>query len=291
MKLDRRDRYSYLRSNEKWGEPMNRSRARTVALSIVPDIAGFLLLLAALGALFAYNTAALGYRWQWHRVPQFLVTTHDGSRSAGPLLIGLGVTLRLVAVSMVLSLVIALVTALFRLSRSYLAQAIARVYLEAIRNTPLIVQLFFTYFVIAPLVNMDGWTSAVIALSLFEGAYASEIIRGGITSLPMGQWEGAYSIGLGRRDVLRFVVLPQAFRRILPPLVGQAISLVKDSALVSTIAIYDLTMRGQVIVARTFLAFEIWFVVAGIYLIVTVALSAAVSLLRHRLVGQHEYQH
>jgi polar amino acid transport system permease protein len=273
------------------GGLIQRSRLRAVARSTIPDILGFLLLLAALGALFAYNTAALGYRWQWHRVPQFLVTEIDGARTAGPLLIGLGVTLRLVAVSMVLSLLVALVTALFRLSRSVLAQAIARVYLETIRNTPLIVQLFFIYFVIAPLIGMDGWTSAVIALSLFEGAYASEIIRGGITSLPMGQWEGAYSIGLGRRDVLRFVVLPQAFRRILPPLVGQAISLIKDSALVSTIAIYDLTMRGQVIVARTFLAFEIWFVVAGIYLVVTVALSVAVSLLRHRLVGQHEYQH
>jgi polar amino acid transport system permease protein len=172
-----------------------------------------------------------------------------------------------------------------------MAQSIARIYLELIRNTPLIVQLFFMYFVIAPLVDMDGWTAAVIALSMFEGAYASEIIRGGIVSLPPGQWEAAYSIGLERRDALRYIILPQSIRRVLPPLVGQAISLIKDSALVSTIAIYDLTMRGQVIVAETFLAFEIWFVVAGIYLIITISLSVAVSLLRNKLEGTYEYHH
>lgn len=259
--------------------------------SPLPDVLGFGAVLALLGVLFAYNTAALGYRWQWHRVPRFLFTVQDGTLNAGPLLIGLGATLRVVAVSLVLSIIIALVTALFRLSRSVVAQTIARVYLEVIRNTPLIVQLFFTYFVVAPLVGMDGWTAGILALSLFEGAYASEIIRGGITSLPLGQWEAAYSTGLGRRDALRFVVLPQAFRRILPPLVGQAVSLIKDSALVSTIAIYDLTMSGQVIVARTFLAFEIWFVVALIYLVITVTLSASVSVLRHKLVGKYEYHH
>lgn len=273
--------------NRSFLHRLQRGLVRPVAL----DILGFCLLITALGVLFAYNTAALGYRWQWRRVPQFLFTTVDGSWTAGPLLIGLGVTLRLVAVSMVLSMGIALVTAMLRLSRSVLAQGVARVYLEVIRNTPLIVQLFFTYFVIAPLVGMDGWTSAVLALSLFEGAYASEIIRGGVASLPMGQWEASYSLGLGRRDVMRFVVLPQALRRILPPLVGQAISLIKDSALVSTIAIYDLTMRGQVIVSRTFLAFEIWFVVAGIYLVITVTLSGAISILRYKLAGRYEYQH
>lgn len=252
------------------------------------DLAAFLVIATVVAALMAHNTAALGYRWQWHRVPRYLYTVTDRGWQAGPLLQGLAVTMRLTAVSLVLSLGVAMVTALFRLSSSVLARGIARVYLEVIRNTPLIVQLFFTYFVIAPLIGMDGWTSAVIALSLFEGAYASEIIRGGIVSLPRGQWEAAYSTGLSRGDALRFIILPQAFRRILPPLVGQAISLIKDSALVSTIAIYDLTMRGQVVVAQTFLAFEIWFVVAGIYLVITISLSVAVSLLKHTLGDPHE---
>lgn len=271
-----------LRSNDRW---------RRALQSLYVDVGVFALIVVALAVLFSYNTAALGYRWQWNRVPRFLITVVDGSRSPGPLLIGLGVTVQIVAVSLVLSLVIALVTAMFRLSQSVVAQGIARVYLELIRNTPLIVQLFFMYFVIAPLIDMDGWTAAVIALSMFEGAYASEIIRGGIVSLPRGQWEAAYSIGLERRDALRYIILPQSIRRVLPPLVGQAISLIKDSALVSTIAIYDLTMRGQVIVAETFLAFEIWFVVAGMYLVITISLSVAVSLLRNKLEGTYEYHH
>lgn len=271
-----------LRSNDRW---------RRALQSLYVDVCVFALIVVALAVLFSYNTAALGYRWQWNRVPRFLITVVDGSRSPGPLLIGLGVTVQIVAVSLVLSLVIALVTAMFRLSQSVVAQGIARVYLELIRNTPLIVQLFFMYFVIAPLIDMDGWTAAVIALSMFEGAYASEIIRGGIVSLPRGQWEAAYSIGLERRDALRYIILPQSIRRVLPPLVGQAISLIKDSALVSTIAIYDLTMRGQVIVAETFLAFEIWFVVAGMYLVITISLSVAVSLLRNKLEGTYEYHH
>ncbi len=271
-----------LGSNNRW---------RRVLQSVYVDISVFALIIVVLAVLFSYNTAALGYRWQWNRVPRFLITRVDGVRTLGPLLVGLGVTLRIVSVSLILSLIIALVTAIFRLSQSVMAQGIARIYLELIRNTPLIVQLFFMYFVIAPLVDMDGWTAAVIALSMFEGAYASEIIRGGIVSLPPGQWEAAYSIGLERRDALRYIILPQSIRRVLPPLVGQAISLIKDSALVSTIAIYDLTMRGQVIVAETFLAFEIWFVVAGIYLIITISLSVAVSLLRNKLEGTYEYHH
>lgn len=290
--MDPLKRIQYVSSEEKILRSRTLKRFFTHILRTpVPDVLGFVALLAALGLLFAYNTAALGYRWQWHRVLRFIFTIREGGFVPGPLLTGLGVTLRVVAASLVLSILIALVTALFRLSRSLLAQTIARVYLEVIRNTPLIVQLFFTYFVVAPLVGMDGWTAAILALSLFEGAYASEIIRGGITSLPAGQWEAAYSTGLGRRDALRFVVLPQAFRRILPPLVGQAVSLIKDSALVSTIAIYDLTMSGQVIVARTFLAFEIWFVVALIYLVITVTLSASVSVLRHKLLGKYEYHY
>lgn len=266
----------------------SRRETGTVRRRCVADILAFVVVVAALGALLAHNTAALGYRWQWHRVPRYLFTLEEGTLYAGPLLTGVGVTLRIVALSLVLSLAFALATALLRLSRSALGQSLARVYLEVIRNTPLLVQLFFIYFVVAPLVGWDGWTSAVISLSLFEGAYASEIIRGGIVSLPYGQWEACYSLGLGRRDALRFVILPQAVRRILPPLVGQGISLIKDSALVSTIAIYDLTMRGQVIVAQTFLAFEVWFVVAGLYLVMTISLSAFVGVLRRRLAVDYE---
>jgi polar amino acid transport system permease protein len=119
-------------------------------------------------------------------------------------------------------------------------------------------------------------------LSLFEGAYASEIIRAGILSIRRGQWEAALSTGLNTWGTYRLVILPQALRNILPPLTGQAISLIKDSALVSTIAIYDLTMQGQAIVAETYLVFEIWFTVAAVYLVINLALSLAVALLEKR---------
>jgi polar amino acid transport system permease protein len=131
--------------------------------------------------------------------------------------------------------------------------------------------------------GIGRFTSAVLALSLFEGAYASEIFRAGILSVMRGQWEAAYSLGLGTFHTYRYIVLPQAIRRILPPLTSQAVSLIKDSALVSTVAIYDLTMQGQVVISETFLTFEIWFTVAALYLMVTVVLSTVVSVMENRL--------
>jgi polar amino acid transport system permease protein len=120
-------------------------------------------------------------------------------------------------------------------------------------------------------------------LSLFEGAYGSEIFRAGIVSIHRGQWEAAHSLGFNTFNTYRYIILPQAMRRILPPLTGQAVSLVKDSALVSTIAIYDLTMRGQEIIAETYLAFEVWFTVAAIYLLITVTLSMVVNIMENRM--------
>ena len=160
--------------------------------------------------------------------------------------------------------------------------------MESIRNTPLLIQLFLIYFVLSPILNMSPFFSAVLALSLFEGAYAAEIIRGGILAVAKGQWESAYSLGLGIVDTYRRIILPQAFRTIAPPLASQGISLIKDSALVSTIAIYDLTMQGQAIVSETFLTFEIWFTVAAIYLIFTVSLSIAVHALELKMRPDYE---
>ncbi len=168
-----------------------------------------------------------------------------------------------------------------RLSQSPLARLIAKVYLEAIRNTPLMIQIFIVYFVFAPILDIGRYSSAVLALSLFEGAYASEIIRAGILGLPLGQWEASASLGLSKAQSYRHIILPQALRQMVPPLTSQGISLIKDSALVSTIAIYDLTMRGQQIIAETFLTFEIWLTVAVIYLAVTMTLSLLVKYLEH----------
>ena len=135
----------------------------------------------------------------------------------------------------------------------------------------------------SPILGISRFAAAVIALSLFEGAYTSEIIRGSILAVQRGQWESAHSLGLSSVDTYRYIILPQAVRLIIPPLTSQGVSLIKDSALVSTIAIYDLTMRGSAIVAETFLTFEIWFTVAAVYLLVTGALSTIASRLEKRL--------
>jgi polar amino acid transport system permease protein len=251
--------------------------------SALVDIAKFLGLVAAAVWVLSLTSDRVSYYWQWYRVPRYLFTVMDGQFIPGPLLSGLWVTVKITAVSLVLALAIGLATAFLRLSGSYIGRTIARGYLELVRNTPLLVQLFFIYFVLSPVFDFNAWTAAVIALSLFEGAYASEIFRAGIVSIHRGQWEAALSLGLNMVETYRHVVLPQAIRRILPPLTGQAISLIKDSALVSTIAVYDLTMQGQAVIAETFLVFELWFVVAAIYLVLTLSLSVMVNLMEHRL--------
>ena len=260
-------------------------RAAAVRRTALIDFGKFFLLAGIAVWLLSAGTRGLGYDWQWYRVPRFLLSTEGGVWTAGPLLQGLLVTLEISALSLVCTLVLGLTAALFRLSASFTARALARGYLELIRNTPLLIQIFFVYFVLSPVLDIGAFASAVLALSLFEGAYAAEILRAGIVSLHRGQWEAAHSLGLGAFDTYRYVILPQAVRRVLPPLAGQVISLIKDSSLVSTIAIYDLTMQGQKIVSETFLAFEIWFTVAAIYLVMTFGLSLAVRALERRMNG------
>ncbi len=227
--------------------------------------------------LVSNGIQGLKYRWQWYRIPDYLIVLDKSGIKPGPLLTGLAVTLAISAVSLVLAIIFGFITAIFRLSDSVTANLVSRFYLEIIRNTPLLIQLFLIYFVIAPILGTGRIASAVLALSLFEGAYASEIIRSGIISIDKGQWEAAYSIGLSRRQTYQQIILPQAFRQVLPMLASQAISLVKDSALVSTIAIYELTMQGQVAISKTFLTFEIWFTVAAVYLIVNIVLSVIIQ--------------
>jgi polar amino acid transport system permease protein len=242
----------------------------------------FFLLIAVIIWFMARGAERLGYHWQWYRVPKYLFTLEEGSFTSGPLLQGLIITIHVTFISLLLALIFGLTTALGRLSSSLIARSLARGYLEITRNTPLLVQLFFIYFVLSPVLGINRFVSAVLALSLFEGAYASEIFRAGIVSIARGQWEAAHSLGLSMVDVYRYVILPQAIRRILPPLTGQAVSLIKDSALVSTIAVYDLTMRGQEVIAETFLTFEIWFTIAAIYLGINLILSFITNTLENR---------
>jgi len=245
--------------------------------SVKIDIFKYILVVSILCWLTVRGNERLGYNWQWFQIPQFIFSFEKGRFTAGPLLKGLLTTVKITGASLLLAFITGLSAALLRLSKSFSGKALAFLYIEIIRNTPLLIQLFFMYFVISPVLDISRFESAVIALGLFEGAYISEIIRGGILSIDKGQWEAAYSLGIKSLNIYTRIILPQALRRVLPPLTSQAISLIKDSALVSTIAIYDLTMEGRIIISETYLTFEVWFTIALIYLMLTVTISLFVK--------------
>ena len=255
----------------------NQHQYSKIKSAHVFDIVKFMLLMGVLVWLLFRGTERLGYNWQWVRALRYIFYIENGMFHAGPIINGVWVTIQITAISLILAFWLGLLSALLRLSHSLAARLLARGYLELVRNTPLLVQLFLVYFVLAPILDIGRFSSAVLTLSLFEGAYASEIFRAGIISIRQGQWEAAASLGLDAYHTYRHVILPQAIRWVLPPLTSQAVSLVKDSALVSTIAIYDLTMQGQAIISETYLVFEIWFIVAFVYLLITGTLSVCIS--------------
>ena len=267
--------------------PEKKKIWRSINRSPLFDIAQFLLLLALISYFFYHSVQNMGYRWQWYQIPRYIYSWDESGFVAGPLLYGLGVTLKISAIGLGFAFVIGLLTALLRLSNSVPGKVVSRLYLEISRNTPLLIQLFFLYFVMGPVLGLDRFWAAVLALSLFEGAYVSEILRSGIMSVEKGQWEASHSLGLSYNHAYRLIVLPQAVRRVLPPLASQAISLIKDSALVSTIAVYDLTMEAQALVSETFLTFELWFTVALMYLVITIALTIVVSCLEKRMASPY----
>jgi len=242
-----------------------------------------ILVFSILAWLIWRGAAAMEYSWQWYRVPPFFYRVIDGEIIWGPLIRGVMETLRLALISGVLAVLIGFVTAFARMSDSIAGRLIATWYLEAIRNTPLLVQLFLFYFVLAPIFGVDRFWAGVLCLSFFEGSFAAEIIRGGIQGVDKGQFEAGDAIGLTARDKFRYIIVPQALPLILPPLTGLLISLIKHSAIVSVIAVSELTTEGLNLIADTFMAFEVWFIIAGMYLALTISLSIAVSLFELKL--------
>lgn len=211
-----------------------------------------------------------------------IVALREGYRP-GPLLVGLWVTLKISALSLVFALILGLVAGLGRVASNPAASNLAATYVELIRGTPLLVQIFIFYFFIGTVLELSPFTAGVAALSVFTGAYVAEIIRAGIEAVPRGQMEAARSLGMSYPKAMRFVILPQALRKTLPPLAGQFINLVKDSSLVSIIAITDLSKAGREVVSSTFSPFEVWFSVALMYLALTGSLSLLVRRLERRL--------
>ena len=203
--------------------------------------------------------------------------------SAGPLAIGLWMTLKISLVSLVFALVLGLLAGLGRVSRRVIARDLATLYVEVVRGTPLLVQIFIFYFFIGTVLSLSAFAAGVAALAVFTGAYVAEIVRGGIEAVPRGQSEAARSLGMSEFQAMRHVVLPQALRSTSPSLAGQFINLVKDSSLVSVMALTDLTKAGREVVSSTFSPFEVWFCVALLYLALTGSLSFLVRRLERRL--------
>jgi polar amino acid transport system permease protein len=202
---------------------------------------------------------------------------------AGPLLVGLWTTIWLSAVASVFGMIIGLVTGLCRVSDNPTLRGLSITYIELIRGTPLLVQLFIFYFFLGTVLDISRIVAGISALAVFAGAYVAEIIRAGIQSIPKGQMEAARSLGMNVPQAMIYFILPQAFKRTLPPLAGQFISLIKDSSLVSIIAITDLTKSGREVITSTFATFEIWFVVAFLYLMLTSVLSQVIAWVERRL--------
>ncbi|WP_394143245.1 amino acid ABC transporter permease [Vibrio atypicus] len=256
-------------------------------LKIFKPVFSALLQIALLGLglwwLLDSGAQSMGYQWQWGRVPDYIAFYEDGEWWPAELIDGLFVTIKISAISLFFTLVIGLGTAMLKLSDSMVGRAIATGYIELIRNTPLLVQIYLLYFVFGPVIGLDRFSTAVLALSLFQGAYTAEILRGGLNSISKGQFEAAKSLGLSPFHTYYDVIIPQLLQRTLPALTNEVVSLVKNSSIVSVMAIFDLTTGGRNIVSETAMPFEIWFTVAGIYLLLTLSLSALSALLEHRL--------
>jgi polar amino acid transport system permease protein len=272
-------------------------------------------LLAAFAAFIGYRlTAGLNYKWHWASIPQYLVFHNPGTGrwTANYILQGLFTTLRLSIWATVLATLIGTVLGIFRTTRSLFLRMIGRTYVEIIRNLPPLVLVFIFYFFVAdqimPLLGLEPFVrsrsegtrellgvlfapvslftqfiSAVITISVFEGAYITEIIRAGIESVERGQREAAYALGLSWLDQMRLIILPQAVKRILPALAGQFISTIKDSAIVAAISIQELTYQGMQLAVSTHFIFEVWIMVAVLYLVLTLTLSLGVSRLEKSL--------
>ena len=205
-------------------------------------------------------------------------------RSFPLLLMGAGVTIQISALSVSFGLLIGMFVGIARLSKVWPIKLLAGIYVDFIRGTPLLVQIFIIYFALPMIVGarIDPFIAAITACSINSGAYVAEIFRAGIQSIDKGQMEAGRSLGMTWAQTMRYIILPQAFKRIIPPLGNEFIAMLKDSSLVSVIGFEELTRRGQLIIARTYGSFEIWLTVAFIYLIMTLTISRLVDYLERR---------
>ena len=278
------------------------------------DFAVFAALIAALVFVWYRVDSVLAYRWDWTFVPHYLYRWDEEQEAwvANLLMQGLYTTIRLALWGIVLAAIIGVVFGIMRTSRRLFPRMVSRVYVELIRNIPPLVFIFIFYFFISsqimPLLGIEefvrdaspetlAWLeflfgppklisnviSGIICLAMFEGAYVTEIVRAGIQSIPKTQTEAGLSIGLSRLQLMRYVILPQAVQRVVPPLAGQFITLVKDSSIVSLISIQELTFLAVETAVSTNRMFEVWITVAGLYFCVCWSCALAFDWLERRM--------
>lgn len=270
-----------------------------------PDYVIAAVLLAFFGYIWVSIEGTLNYKWRWEIIPSYIVGWHTGREEyfANLLLQGLVATIRISIYSGILALILGTILGVARCSANLTIRMLARTYLEFLRNVPPVVVVFIFFFFLSQqlidALNLERWArgiarqdnnqvwtfffgemrrfpslvSGVIVLALFESAFVGEIIRAGIQSIPKGQREAARSIGMSRFQELRYIVLPQAMKKVVPPLANQFISLIKDSSILSLISVQELTYKTVELVASSRMIFEAWITTAAFYFVVCFGLS------------------
>ena len=207
------------------------------------------------------------------------------------LLLGAGVTIKITAMSVAVGVIIGLFVGIARICRIKPLEWLAAVYVDFFRGTPLLVQIFLVYFALPVITGqrIDPYIAAIGACGINSGAYVAEIFRAGIQSIDEGQMEAGRSLGMTWGQTMRYIIVPQAFKRVIPPLGNEFIALRKDSSLVCVIGFEELTRRGQLIIAKTYGSLEIWISVAVVYLVMTLTISRFVAYLEKRFAADDRH--
>jgi polar amino acid transport system permease protein len=245
--------------------------------SKIVSVALYALIIGVIGYGSYAGAQSMGYNWQWYRMPAYFYSFTDDGFQVGELLIGLGATIKLSGGSFLLAVFFGLIIALLRLSGLYIGTKVDIAFLEFIRNSPLLVLMYLLYYVLGPIFGYDRVTASVLCLAVYHSALISEIFRAGINAVAKGQWEAASSIGMTKSQAYRYIVLPQSIKFMLPPMTGEVVHVIKSSAIVSVIAVAELTTLGRNIISDTYMSFEIWFTVAAVYMVLTLTLSIGFS--------------
>lgn len=192
-------------------------------------------------------------------------------------------TIEISALSILIAIPIGIIFGMGRISKNRIFRLISSVYVEIIRGVPLLVLLIWIFFVLGQFLKLGSYWGAIWGLAIFAGAFIAEIVRAGIQAVPKGQMEAARSLGMSHTKAMTHIILPQAFRRVLPPLASQFIMLIKDSSLISVIAANELTLTAKNLVATSFRSIEVWTFVALLYFIMTFSLSLIIRYFEKRL--------